>query len=151
MSRIHTPSERSPLPAEARDQSIVLFDGACGFCSRTMLLIARHDHHRLFLLMSNASSRIVDWGLNEEFPAIRETVRHTLLVRTPDGRYLLRARAVVFIVGYLTFGRPPDWLITIAGKKIFSRLYDYTARRRRRDNSRCAVPDATLRAHFVLD
>ncbi len=83
---------------------IVIFDGNCGFCSRTVLFILKHESRSELLFTANGSP----YGLELlKRHGLVEESKHTIIVL--DGaRILLRSDAALFMASYL---RPPySWI-----------------------------------------
>jgi predicted DCC family thiol-disulfide oxidoreductase YuxK len=83
---------------------IVIFDGTCGFCSRAVLFVLRHDARRELLFSANSSPYGSE--LLKKHGLLDESNR-TIVVFHGD-RVMLRSDAALFIASHL---RPPySWL-----------------------------------------
>jgi predicted DCC family thiol-disulfide oxidoreductase YuxK len=64
-------------------------------------------------------------------------------VRTVDGRDFGGADAVLFLAGFVWWGRPLQWFAKIPGvKRLLHRIYREIASRRSCDNGACFLPEA---------
>ena len=64
-------------------------------------------------------------------------------VRTADGRDFGGADAVLYLAGFVWWGRPLRWFAKLpGGKKGLRRLYREIASRRSCDNGACVLPEA---------
>jgi len=91
-------AEPAPLPPR-----IVLYDGVCGLCNRTVRWLLRRDRGRLWYapLQGPTAAR-----LRERHPRIPATLSSVVLVE--DGRVHLRSKAFLYLARHLT--RPWRWL-----------------------------------------
>lgn len=80
---------------------IVLFDGTCAFCERSVVFIATRDPHAYFRFGASqtpeAAALLAPYGLT------RETARSIILIE--DGKVYLRSTATLRIAARLT----PPW------------------------------------------
>ena len=132
---------------------VVLFDGECPLCNRSVAFLARHDRmHRLryaHLQGTFASQHLP--------PTMRSAARDgsvVLLEPEVGDRISLRSAAVLRALAYTgPVWRPLAWLAALPGAvPLLNVLYAYVARRRddwfgRHDT--CALPDASFRARFI--
>ena len=89
--------------SEADAGPIVLYDGVCGLCSRSVRFLIKRDHARRLRfapLQGETAAR-----LRAEHPAIPETLESVVLVE--DGRAHLRSKAFLRVSRHLT--RPWRW------------------------------------------
>ena len=132
---------------------LVLFDGACGFCQRAVLSVARRDSAGAFRFAS------LDSELARGLLAEREIVPGGAgsMVVLPDWERsrlpaLDRSQGALFIArrlawpwkGLAAFRVLPRWLL--------DHCYDAIARNRHRlagGTESCAVPEAALRDRFL--
>lgn len=129
---------------------VVFFDGGCGLCHRAVRLLLRVDRERCLSFAPLGG---------ETFAALvpareRAALPDSLVLRTDDGRLLLRSQAVV---GALRIaGGAGAWLAFAAKvlpRALADRLYDALARRRHRLFGRtveaCPVTPGPLRKLFL--
>ena len=82
------------------DLPIVIFDGACGFCSRLVSLILRHERTEKLLFSPNSSPFAVELLTQDN---LVNASPQTIIVMSGETT-LVRSDAVVFIARHL---RPP--------------------------------------------
>ena len=118
------PRPAHPMPA---DVPTLIYDGECGFCSRSMELVRRWDReHRLQYVPFQDEAAVARFGV--PLPA-RAAAMHLIL---PDGRVFAGADAAPEILRLLP-GK--HWLaapFAVPGvRPIARRVYAWIARRRR--------------------
>lgn len=88
----------------ASDRHLLLWDGECGFCRRSVDWVRRHDPQGRFepVTFQDAPSPPMT-------PELREACRRSVHVITADGRVLHAGRASLFVIGQT--GHP--WLARI--------------------------------------
>ncbi len=133
---------------------ILLYDGVCGLCNRTVQFILRHDRAQVFrfvALQSPFASRILSrHGVQ---PEKLDTVYLVLQYELPDEWLLARSDAVIAVLRQLN----GSWRATAAMFSIFPRalrdwMYCLVARHRYRAfgrYERCPLPTPETRARFL--
>src|ERR1051325_9442944 len=127
---------------------IVLFDGTCAFCERSVVFIAKRDPIGYFQFGASQSTDAA--SLLEEYGLTRTTARSIILIE--DGHAYLRSTAVLRIAAKLTF----PWSICRAFLAVPIPLRDAVYRvvaaiRHRipgRSNA-CNVPPPEIRARMI--
>ena len=112
--------ERGPVPAALAGQWLVLWDGACGFCRRSVDWLLRHD--RAGALGAVPYQDCEAW-LPERVWARSGRQAH---LRSPDGRYWGGSDAAIRIAGLLghsllerLLALPPlRWLMALAYRNL---------------------------------
>ncbi len=76
---------------------VVLYDGTCGLCSKSVQWILRHerDHELQFAPLQGETAA----GLRARFPEIPQTLESVVLVE--DGRARLRSKAFLYVARHL--------------------------------------------------
>ena len=134
-------------------QSLLLYDGLCGFCDRTIQFIEAHErnHTMQFATLQGEFAE----GLFKKYPAFRGVDSLIVVQVTPAENalhLLVRSDAVIAIGQYL--GGP--WraaaaLLRLIPRPVRDRGYDAIAKRRFRIFGRldaCRIPSAQERARF---
>jgi predicted DCC family thiol-disulfide oxidoreductase YuxK len=144
---------RMQRPEAEPGQHLVLYDGACGFCSETVQIILRRDSRGVFhfaALQSPLAAGILGrFGID---PRSLGTFYLILNYRGAAPRLLAKGRAALLVIAMLGWPvksvgllwRLPDWVLDAA--------YDLTARNRYRIPGRrkqCVLPLPELRNRFV--
>lgn len=134
--------------AEARGHPIVLYDGVCGLCDRSVQLILRHDRRgrfRFAALQSDAGRALLErHGMD---PAALDSV-----VLVEDGKAWRRSAAALRIARHMDGPWPAISIFRIIPAPVSDFFYDLVARYRYRIFGRldaCALPPPEVRARFL--
>jgi predicted DCC family thiol-disulfide oxidoreductase YuxK len=138
---------RRPPGAEP---DLLFYDGTCGLCHRWVLLALRHDPEGTRFRFAPIGG--VAW--NQAIPVRDHSLPDSLVLRTADGRTLVRSDAVLHVAermggGYRIVARGagllPRWLLDIG--------YDMVARIRKRlfapPPGACPILPANLKSRFL--
>jgi len=132
---------------------LVLYDSACGLCSRLVQFLLRHDRRRVFSfasLQSACGHSIVERsGRNPSELASFYVVAD---YRTAASRVFTRSEAALFVAGALGWPWAAAQLLRFVPRGIRDRAYELVARNRYRvfgSSSRCLVPRAEFRSRFI--
>jgi predicted DCC family thiol-disulfide oxidoreductase YuxK len=134
--------------AASNDGPIVLFDGVCGLCTRTVRFVLARDRDKRFRfapLQSETGHRLLERCGGT--PDRLET-----LVLVADGQCFDRSDAVLHILRRLPAPWSLLWLMRIVPRSLRDGAYNAVARRRYRLFGRldsCPVPSAEQRARFL--
>lgn len=131
-------------------RAIVFYDGDCGVCHGfARFLVARDARHAFDLapLFGETHAKLVS-------PSLRETAPDSVQVLTPDGRLLVRSRAVAAVLAKLPAPHPvAAWLVALTPRWIADAIYDAIARRRAslaaRPSAACPLVPEPLRGRFL--
>lgn len=108
----------------------ILYDAECRMCREMMRRFEKTFTSRGFVF---APLQL------ELKPGERPT---EMRVRTADGREFGGADAVLFLAGFVWWGRPLLWFAKVPGaKKVLHRIYREVASRRSCDNGACLLPE----------
>jgi predicted DCC family thiol-disulfide oxidoreductase YuxK len=133
---------------QGKDNSIVLFDGFCNFCSRSVWFIIRRDPGRKFLFAASQSPG--GQKLIREY-AIGEMADHSIvLVR--GGRVFSNSGAALRIAGQLRFPWSLFQAFIILPPGLRDFFYGLIARNRYRlygKRDECFLPGPEIRERFL--
>src|SRR5688572_28596302 len=76
---------------------IVLYDGECGLCHRSVKFLIKRDRGQLYYAPLQGETAA---ALKQKHPEIPETMESVVLV--DDGRVHLRSKAFLYVARYLT-------------------------------------------------
>jgi predicted DCC family thiol-disulfide oxidoreductase YuxK len=111
----------------------ILYDAECPMCRDMMRRFDRTFTSRGFVF---APLQL------ELKPGERPT---EMRVRTADGHDFGGAEAVLFLAGFVWWGRPLRWFAKIPGaKRLLHRIYREIASRRSCDNGGCLLPEVRI-------
>lgn len=127
---------------------IVLYDGVCGLCDRSVQLILRNDRRgrfRFAALQSNAGRQLL-----EKFGLSPEALDSVVLVE--GGQALRKSRAALRIARRMDAPWPMLWPLIIVPRPAADFLYDLLAKNRYRIFGKldaCMLPPPEVRARFL--
>ena len=134
--------------ADLEGHGVVLFDGTCAFCERSVRFIAGRDPGGYFRF--GASQNAAGAALLAAHGVTRESTRSLVLIE--DGRLYLRSTAVLRVARRLSF---PWWLASAAlAVPVFVRdpVYRVVAAIRHRIAGRsnaCEIPPKEIRDRLI--
>jgi predicted DCC family thiol-disulfide oxidoreductase YuxK len=130
------------------NEPIVLFDGHCNLCNRSVDFIIRHDkaeRYRFAALQSESAQRLLtDRGITAEG-------LNTVILVTPHGVFR-RSSAGLRIARHLDGLWPVLWVFILVPKPVRDAVYDWIARNRIRwfgERETCRVPTPSEAARFL--
>jgi predicted DCC family thiol-disulfide oxidoreductase YuxK len=141
-------SSDAPMPSP-----ILLFDGSCGFCSRTVQLVLRADRQRALRFASLQGEYARD--LLARHPILAGVDSLAWVEPKPEGgeQVFVRSEAVLRLGRYLRFPRPAVFMGRLIPRPLRDRLYDWVAKRRHRwfvNSPSCSITSsAELRDRMV--
>jgi predicted DCC family thiol-disulfide oxidoreductase YuxK len=126
---------------------VILFDGTCAFCERSVRFIASRDQgHFKFGASQNAEGQ----ALLEKFGTTREATRSLILME--DGRLYVRSDAVLRIAGHLNAPWRYSRALLAVPRPIRDLVYRFVAAIRHRLAGRsnaCEIPPPEIRARLI--
>ena len=130
------------------DHSVVLFDGTCAFCERSVKFIARRDPAGRFRFGASQSPQAAE--LLAGYGLSRQSARSIILIE--DGHAFLRSTAVLRIARRL----PAPWrwagALLVVPRPLRDAVYGVVARIRHRLAGRsnaCEIPPPEIRARMI--
>ena len=133
--------------------AILLYDGTCGFCARSVQFVLRHEPRSGRLHFASLQGT-VGAALHEQRPALRQV--DSLIWYEPAAhgtaeRILVRSAAVLRVAAYLGgVWRLLGALGHLAPRPLRDAAYDWIARRRRAlAPNACVVPTPEQRERFL--
>jgi len=135
--------------------ALLLYDGSCGFCARSVQFVLRHESRRRTLRFAALDSTI-GIEVRGRHPAI-EGVDSVVWVETSesgsDEQVLVRSAAVLRVLRYLGgVWRGLAGLAAVVPRSLADMVYDFIARHRHkltRGNPACLVPTLDQRDRFI--
>ncbi len=135
--------------------AILLYDGTCGFCARSVQFVLAHERHRRTLKFASLQSA-TGQDVRRRHPELSD-VDSVIWLESGDApgaeRAYTRSAATLRVMRYL--GGAWGALAAIGGivpRGIRDALYDLVARHRHEllsDGESCLVPTADQRARFI--
>jgi len=142
------PDQRPPPAARRPDPSVVLFDGLCNLCSRSVQFIITRDRggrFRFASIGSDAATRALS-RLSQTEP-LPDSV-----VLIEQGRVFTRSTAALRIARHLRFPWSLAYVLVVVPRPIRDWIYTRIARRRYRwfgKSEVCMVPTQAMRERFL--
>ena len=128
---------------------VILFDGVCNLCARSVQLVIRNDRDSLFRFASLQSDVAQD--LLQEFEFQHNGLSSMLLIM--DGRLYRKSRAALTIARHMDKLWPSlYYLLVWIPRFITDPVYDFIGSRRYRwfgKKESCWIPDDKLLARFL--
>ena len=127
-------------------RALIVYDGDCVFCSRSMAWIVAHDSRRLVTLTpctsATGSRTMREHGIDPGDPST--------FLAIIDGEAHVRSDAMLAIVPLLDAPAQPLRAMRLVPSFVRDAVYDWTARNRRRIlRGDCPVPTAAMRERIV--
>ena len=130
------------------DGPLVLYDGQCGLCNRSVQMILRHDRRGCFRFAALQSE--LGQALLKRHGLPAEAISTVVLV--DDGEVFTRSRAAFRIAGKMDAPWPALRALGIVPAPLRDVVYDWVARNRYRWFGRtdaCMLPPPEVRARFL--
>ncbi len=131
------------------NKQLILFDGVCNLCNRSVQFVIRHDKKDKFLftaLQSNVGKKII-----QEFN-IEPSKTDSILLYSPDKGLSLRSTAALNIAKQLRFPINTLIIFIIIPNFIRNWIYDLIARNRYKWFGKmddCMIPTPEIKAKFL--
>lgn len=127
--------------------AVILFDGTCAFCERSVRFIATRDHgYFKFGASQNPEGR----ALLAQFGTTREAAKSMILVE--DGRIYLRSTAVLRIAARMTAPWRYARILLVIPVPVRDAVYRVVAAVRHRiagTSNACEIPPPEIRARLI--
>ena len=141
---------RAPITQASGEQhhGVVLFDGTCAFCERSVVFIANRDPDQYFRFGASQSSRAE--ALLASHGLVRESTRSIILIE--DGRVHLRSTATLRIAARLTWPWSMARLLLVVPVPLRDAVYRLVAFVRHRlagPSNACDIPPAAIRKRMI--
>lgn len=103
--------------------AIILYDGTCAFCEKSVRFIAARDPQGYFRFGASQSTRGAE--LLEQFGGASESARSIILIE--DGQIFIRSTATLRIAGRLTFPWPLAGILLVVPRSLRDIAYRMVA------------------------
>lgn len=117
------------IPSENSVKAYILFDGSCGFCSRSMRWVAAKDSQHRLLFVSNQSQLGQDLMRKRE---VEKLSKDSILYISLGGGVAEKSQAIYRMVQHLPGYRYLGILFSLLPKGLLDGLYSGVARVRKR-------------------
>lgn len=118
---------RTARSSTGPDRHVVVYDGECGLCRRSVELLRSWDRHGRLELLPFQAADVMD-----RFPEVEAAeFRAAVQLIAPDGRRWSGADAIEKVLALTPRGRPIAWLFELPfARPIARRVYRWVARNR---------------------
>jgi len=140
--------ELMATPPDPGPHAVVLFDGTCAFCERSVIFIANRDRSGYFRFGASQSPQAA--ALLAPFGLTRDTARSIILIE--GGRAFLRSTASLRIAARLSFPWSLVRVFLFVPAPLRDAVYRVVAAIRHRVAGRsnaCNVPPPEIRARLI--
>lgn len=131
------------------DKSFIIFDGNCGFCNKTIMLIAKNDKNNNFKFVSNLSV----FGINLlSKHQIRGLEKSTIILIEKDEGVYSESMAIRKILLKIPFYKWFGYLIFLFPKRLSDYVYALISKNRKLiiENNICEIPNSEIRKKFIM-
>lgn len=140
--------ESSFINSQMPKNSIILFDGVCNFCNRTINIILKYDKDAYFQFAPSQSNAAM--GTMQEFGLEENAIASVILI--DQEKVYTKTDAVIQIANRLSGWPKLFRLLKYIPKSIRDFGYDLIAKNRyalfgKKDH--CMIPDASIRHRFL--
>lgn len=138
--------EVSELP---RDKKIIVFDGICNLCDRTVQYIIKHDRNDVFRFVARQSQ--LGQKLLKHI-GIDEKHSDSIILYEPGRAYFYKSDAAFEIAKNLGGIFTAASFFAMIPKSVRNRVYDHIARNRYKTygkRDQCAIPTPELATKFL--
>jgi predicted DCC family thiol-disulfide oxidoreductase YuxK len=133
--------------------AVLLYDGTCGFCARSVQFVLRHERQRRTLRFARleGSFGIALRDRHPELAGVDSLIWYEPATSGAPERLVWRSRGALRVARYLG----GVWVMfaalgTVVPARILDRAYDWIARHRHQLAAEtCLVPNAEQRARFI--
>ena len=140
--------ESSFINSQMPKNSIILFDGVCNFCNRTINIILKYDKHVYFQFAPSQSNAAM--GIMQEFGLEENAIASVILI--DQEKVYTKTDAVIQIAKHLSGWPKLFRLLKYIPKSIRDFGYDLIAKNRYAlfgKKASCMIPDASIRHRFL--
>lgn len=133
---------------DSKNFNVVLYDGDCGFCNRSVAFILKHEKSSTIHFAPIQSNQTKELFEKNKW----ESPNLSTFYFIQNGEKLERSAAAFEVLKYLK--SPYSWLrvFRFIPRKITDWAYDQVAKRRQRiSKGFCVMPTSEQRERFVLD
>jgi len=127
---------------------LIIYDGKCGFCNRTVLFIAKKDKNNVFKFVSSLSKLGIKLLLKYKIKGLEKLTiilieKENVYTKSIAIRKMLLRTPYFKILGYVMFLIPKD---------VSDWFYDFISNRRKRivKNNYCEIPTCEIKKKFII-
>lgn len=128
---------------------LIIYDGDCGFCNKTVMFIAKNDKNNNFKFISSFSEFGLNLLLKHNIKGLEKT---TIILIENENKIYLKSRGIRKIMLRLPFYKLFGNLMFLIPKILSDYLYDFISRNRKLiiKNDICEIPNSEIRKKFIM-
>lgn len=129
--------------------SYVIYDGACGFCNKAVMFLAKKDTKNHFKFVSSLSSYGAELLYKHK---VRGIEIHTLILIDHHQKVSIKSSALQKIFLKTSNYRFLGWMLFLVPRFLSDTTYDIIAKYRKRlcKNAPCEIPSPAIRDKFLV-
>jgi predicted DCC family thiol-disulfide oxidoreductase YuxK len=129
------------------NENLIIYDGECGFCNKTMLFIARRDSDGKFRFISNSSEKgkkiLLENGLTE--------ISKTSVVLCYNKKILTKGKAIKCIFSNININPVLKKIIEYSNLKALNLIYSLISKNRLLlSKGYCEIPPKEILSKFIM-
>ena len=132
-----------------KDKQVILFDGVCNFCNKSVLKVIKHDTKNRFIftaIQSDKGKLIID------YLGIDTAKVDSIILYNPNISYDIKSSAAIKIMNQFSGFWKGSYIFWIFPEVIRDKVYDFIAKNRyewfgKKDN--CMIPSKKIREKFL--
>ena len=132
-----------------KDKQLILFDGICNFCNKSILMIIKHDTKDKFVFASLQS----DIGKEiTNYLGIDISTIDSIILYKPSIAYYIKSTAAIKIMNQFNGLWKTSYFLWIFPEFIRNKVYDFIAKNRYKwfgKKEACMIPTIEIRAKFL--
>jgi len=126
----------------------IIYDGECGFCNKTVMMIAKNDKNNYFTFVSSLSEFGADLISKNKIIGLEKTT----IILIENQRIHTKSLAIRNILLKIPSYRIVGYLMFLFPQKISDYVYDFVSINRKRilKNKPCEIPDSDIKEKFIF-
>jgi predicted DCC family thiol-disulfide oxidoreductase YuxK len=127
-------------------KSIIIFDGNCSFCNKTIMFIARNDKNNRFKFTSSLSNFGIKLLLKHKINSLEKST--IILV---ENEIYIKSVAIRKILLKIPFYKMISYLMFLFPRILSDYVYDFISKNRKLiiKNDICEIPNVEIRKKFI--
>ena len=135
------------------ENPVILYDGVCGLCDRSVRFVLKHDRIGIFRFAPLQGHFAEEAMARHGRQASQlEAMCVVIAAKSAPERLLCKADAAIFILRQMNWPWRAGTMLKLLPRRLRDFAYDWIARRRYRSFGKleqCAIPDAAIRERFI--
>ena len=128
---------------------LIIYDGNCGFCNKTVMFVVKNDVNNCFKFVSNSS----DFGkdLLQKFQ-ILGVEQSTIILVENESKIYTKSVGIKKVLLKIPHYKMIGYLMFLFPKRLSDYIYDLISKNRKLiiKNSTCEIPNSEIRKKFIM-